>query len=143
MSKRKNDSNGGRPTILTPERHKVICDAIADGATREVAAAAAGVGESTLYQWLKKGRDGLEPYVEFAEAIEKADAEGELSNIRTIKSASASTWQAAAWLLERKHPERWGRRDRMDVTQMNLTPDDAPDEDAKASLVEEYFRVRG
>lgn len=108
--------------MLTPQRSEVICEAISDGATREVAASAAGVGESTLYQWLKKGRDGVEPYVEFAEAIEKADAEGELSNIRTIKTASTSTWQAAAWLLERKHPERWGRRDRMEVTGKDGAP---------------------
>ena len=25
------------------------------------------------------------------------------------------TWQAAAWYLERKHPDRWGRRERVDL----------------------------
>ena len=49
------------------------------------------------------------------EAIKKAEAESELSNIEIIKNAAPTNWQAAAWYLERKHWERWGRKDKQQV----------------------------
>lgn len=44
-----------------------------------------------------------------AERIETARAEGEVRGIATIARAATENWQAAAWLLERQYPERWGR----------------------------------
>ena len=32
------------------------------------------------------------------------------------KAAGEGNWQAAAWWLERRFPERWGRRERVDAT---------------------------
>jgi len=46
---------------------------------------------------------------ELVERLEVARAEGEARGIATIAQAARSTWQAAAWLLERQYPERWGR----------------------------------
>ena len=46
----------------------------------------------------------------YLEQIQKA-AEGD------PKNQFKPTWQAAAWYLERKHPDRWGRRERVDVNQ--------------------------
>ena len=33
------------------------------------------------------------------------------SSVMVIKKAALTSWFAAAWLLERKWPERWGRRE--------------------------------
>lgn len=41
--------------------------------------------------------------------IGRARAEGEARGIATIANAAGENWQAAAWLLERQYPERWGR----------------------------------
>ncbi len=35
------------------------------------------------------------------------------------KAAGEGNWQAAAWRLERRFPERWGRKDRVDATVRN------------------------
>jgi transposase len=50
-------------------------------------------------------------YMDFADAVEKAVHESEVSDIATIKRASEKNWQAAAWRLERKFPKKWGRHD--------------------------------
>jgi hypothetical protein len=60
-----------------------------------------------------KGKKKEQPYVEFSNAVEKAMAEAEVAGVNAIVVAAARHWQAAAWMLERKHPERWGRRPAM------------------------------
>lgn len=108
----------GRKTILTKDLIERICKSIREGNYKNVACQAVGIGESTFYSWLAKGeanKAGL--YVEFVEAIKKAEAEAEQAHVGVIKDAANSgTWQASAWYLERKHPERWAKRDNLDIT---------------------------
>ena len=100
----------GRPTKLTPEVQKTICDLIANGNTRECAAGCAGVGASTLWQWMRDN-------AEFAEAIEKADAQAEARMVLVIeKAAVAGTWQAAARWLEARRAREWQRHERHEIT---------------------------
>lgn len=116
----------GRPTKLTRERADKITKAISGGSYQVVAAAAAGVSESAFYEWVKRGKDAPRdedtgeplnpddaPFVEFAEAVKVAEAEAEMRNVLLIQQAGTTTWQAAAWYLERKHSDRWGRVDRV------------------------------
>jgi len=32
-------------------------------------------------------------------------------HLKNIETASTKSWFASAWFLERKHPERWGKRE--------------------------------
>jgi len=48
-----------RPTKFTPEIRKKVTDALSAGNTRRAAAAYAHIGESTLEEWVTRGRDGL------------------------------------------------------------------------------------
>lgn len=106
----------GRPTKLNKATFKAIVDAIAsNGVSREVAAACASVGVGTLYNWLRWGREAKEGlYHEFFVAVKKAEAEAEHLAVKTIRTASRRQWQAAAWWLERKFPDRWGKKDRQE-----------------------------
>src|SRR4051794_23946527 len=100
-----------RPTKLTPERQDRITRAIREGAYAEVATRAAGVAPSTYYDWLRRGREGEEPYSVFLEAVEQADAEAEVAAVGVINAAAASgDWRAAKALLERRFNRRWGAR---------------------------------
>jgi transposase len=101
----------GRPTKLTPDLQRQVCDALRRGAYVETAAAMAGVSKVTLYGWLKLGaREEEGPHVEFLNAVEKAQAEAEMRDLdRVDAAAEGGTWQAAAWRLERRSAERWGR----------------------------------
>jgi transposase len=97
---------------LTPAVLKLIVDAIGAGNYIETAAAYAGISKNTLYEWLKRGRRAKKAdiYTEFVEAVEKAMADAEVRDVAQIAQASSIYWQASAWRLERKYPDRWGRK---------------------------------
>ncbi len=45
----------------------------------------------------------------FSVAIKKAEAECKVARIQTILKASDKSWQAAAWWLERRYGDEYGR----------------------------------
>lgn len=63
--------------------------------------------------------------VVFAHLLEKATAEAEVRAVTQIQTAarSANHWQAAMTFLERRHPDRWRRKDQV---QMEGVPGGAP-----------------
>ena len=106
----------GRPDDLTPEIHEKIVNLVRAGNYVETAAACVGIVKSTFYEWLKKGaRKEEEKYIDFSNAIYKAQAESEARDVLTVSKATDKHWQAAAWRLERKFYEKWGRKDKMEV----------------------------
>lgn len=60
------------------------------------------------------------PYAVFLYQIEKAQAAAEIRNLTIIQRAAGDgetgSWQAAAWILERKFPDRFGRRERINLS---------------------------
>lgn len=112
----------GRTPKLSEAVTLTVCQYLRDGAYLETAAAAAGIGKTTLFTWLRKASDddaaGLEdtPHQEFRVSVEEAIAEAELDDLREIsKAAKKGSWQACAWRLERRHPKRWGTAKRVVV----------------------------
>ncbi len=99
----------GRKPALTPEVHEKIVAVVKGGSLIETAAAVAGVSRSAVYRWLERGRDGEEPYAAFEQAVAQAKAEGESRNVMLIARAGAKDWRAAAWLLARQNPEKYGQ----------------------------------
>lgn len=122
----------GRPSKLTEELSKSICNAIIVGNYVETAAALFDISKVTLYKWLKRGnrqKSGI--YRDFVNAVQRAMAQAEARDLQVIDRVAAGTrektgpdgqpqlvkvepnWKAAAWRLERKHSERWGRREQV------------------------------
>jgi transposase len=102
----------GRPSKFAPPVCQKIVDVIRAGNFVQTAAEYAGVDRSTVYDWVRRGeRERQGPYREFAEQVRKALADAEVRDLAIIsKAAGEGQWQAAAWRLERKFPERYGRR---------------------------------
>ena len=74
MAKHKNP--GGRTPKLTPEVQKAIVEAVATLTPRRFAADRAGIAESTLRNWLARGRKEKKgEYVAFLAAVKKAEAD--------------------------------------------------------------------
>jgi transposase-like protein len=127
-----------RQTKLTPEVQDRIVAALRAGNYQETAAVYGGISAPTFYRWMEQGADSEseEIYQEFREAVEKAKADAEVRDVALIdKAAHNGSWQAAAWKLERKFPNKWGRVNRTEIS----GPDGAPvkvDIDAKASLLQ-------
>jgi transposase len=114
----------GRPPKLqlTPEVQARIVQAVSAGSYLDTAASYAGVARSTMYRWLNRGRrDKKGVYAEFAKAVHKAMADAEIRDITQIAKATEASWQASAWRLERKFPDRWGRRDPRGYTSEQFT----------------------
>jgi transposase len=120
-------------TKLTPELQEKILLHLRVGAYVETAAACVGIHKDTFYEWMKKGARGIAPYAAFAAAVNKAVAESESRDLATILKASTQNWTAAAWRLERRFPEKYGRNDRIKV--------DAKIEHDGASLVAKLARL--
>jgi hypothetical protein len=93
----------GRPTKYTEQTVSKLLEALKGGNTRRASCAAAGIDQTTLANWLKE-------YSDFSYAVEKAEGEAELRNLAVIQDATRTTWQAAAWWLERKHKQEWSSR---------------------------------
>ena len=104
-----------RRTSLTPAVSKALCDAMRTGLCLSHAAALVGVSPATVREWIRRGegtddRPEAEPYATFATATGKARAEGDVAMVAVINSAAEDgQWRAAAWLLERRNPQQWGR----------------------------------
>lgn len=95
---------------LTPEIQREICQVIAAGNYIKVAAEYVGLPPQRIFDWMKKGENAKSGrYREFYDAVKKAQKQAEIRNVAIIQEAAQKQWQAAAWYLERKHPERWGR----------------------------------
>lgn len=112
---------------FTPEARQAICDVVRAGNYIETAAAFAGIHKDTLYEWLKRGRgDILEEretdHAQFVHDLEQALAQGEVRDLAIIGKAAEKVWQAAAWRLERRMPDKYGKRQRID----HSTPDGKP-----------------
>ena len=108
----------GRPTKLTPERQAKIVELVAKGNYLITACQATGIDKSTYLRWLargeKEGENSGGLYFNFCLAIKKAesDAEIELASMIRETALEKREWLPGMTFLERRHPERWGRKDR-------------------------------
>lgn len=91
-----------RPSKLTAERLDRVLAGLRVGATLARACAAAGISDDTLRRWRSRRPD-------VRTAVERAEAEQALHCLQMIAAAAPKDWRAAAWLLERRFPEHYGR----------------------------------
>jgi len=113
----------GRPCKLTPKVSADLCAALQAGATLRIAADFAGIGERTLFAWLASTKP---EFMQLQQDVKAATARGDVGALAVIqKAAKGGNWQAAAWLLERRHPGEYGRRQALTVAR-------APEVDVQA-----------
>lgn len=94
-----------------------VINCIKVGAFVETAAIAAGISKRTYYNWLRRSKDpnASEPLKAWGKEIRKAFSQSEVFCLTVISSAAKSNvWQAAAWLLERRIPERYARKEKLE-----------------------------
>lgn len=131
-----------RPTKLNEERHKRLCDLVRAGNWLESAAAMAGVSSAVVRDWCRRGEREAEKgmdtiYTRFAADFELARAASEGHLVMRIVQAASKDWKAAAWLLSRKNPGRFG--DKVTNRNENVTVP-ATDEVASALASSEALR---
>jgi hypothetical protein len=80
----------------------MLLKAIAKGIPLKAACKLAGLGFTAFSDWRDKDAG-------FAQRVELAEAVAIERNLALIQKAAAKNWKAAAWLLERRHPEMFAR----------------------------------
>lgn len=85
----------------------------------------AGLGMRQFKRWMAYGKAGKSPYyAQFRKDVLAAKAFAEHNNVDCVQKAAAHTWQAAAWLLERRNTARWGRKDKSELVVTSAKPKD-------------------
>lgn len=115
------------PKRFTADLALKVIQYVSHGCYMETAAAAAGICKVTLYKWMSLGekRDdpkSTEELRAWKVELDKAIATAEDRAVAGIQKAGAQSWQAYAWYLERRHPDRWRQRN----TVIAENPDGSP-----------------
>ncbi len=114
------------PIFFTDKETKdLFLRAIELGMSNIKACEYASISEAVFYKWMKKGEDDLacgktskqSKYVAFIEDVKKARAKFQMRHLARITQASDNgSWQASAWLLERRCPDEYGQRADVNIT---------------------------
>ena len=122
----------GRPSVLGDEaKIAKLLTLLRAGNYRVTACRAAGLHPITLTRLME--RDAA-----FCAAVEKAESEAECELIENTAKAGRSPqfWAANMTLLERKHPERWGRRQEDSQTPKVIVQIGVKDSDVQVQIGE-------
>lgn len=103
---------GGNPGKSDPERMKKILDGIKVGLSYEGACGLARVHYTTFLRWKRWGEENTsEKFRKFYEELNYAEAVAEAEQLKRIKADPDTKY--ACWILERRHPDRWGKKEQV------------------------------
>ncbi len=111
-----NDFTGGDAHGTPKLTQELVDRAIAlkrDGLSNGDIICALGIHESTFYRWIGDPKNKLQR--ELSEGLKQEEAAFKQTMLTTIRAAALARnqyWTAAAWLLERKYPDEYGKADR-------------------------------
>ena len=97
-------STTGRPRALDEFKQREICALISAGCSFREAARYVRCDRTTIQREARRN-----PH--FRRQLDEAAVAAELCPLKAMQQAVGSHWRAAAWMLERTRPERYGRRD--------------------------------
>lgn len=122
-------STMGRPSQLSDPIREAILTHIRNGNYAKDACAACGIQYTTYKGWVNQGNKDIAvkkntAFASFVIQIKEAEAQSLTGLIQTIRNASERQWQAAAWLAERRHPEKWADN-RAEMRRLTRTLEDA------------------
>ena len=104
----------GRPSKLTPELTKKLTTQIKEGNYFEASCAYCGIDYSTFRKWMVKGEKASSGvYFDFFHAVKMAEAEAELRIVAEWQKAIPHDWRSAEKFLEKRYPDRWGRKEQI------------------------------
>ena len=106
---------------MTDDLIRNYCNAVSLGLTTRASCDYAGISQQAYYSYVKKAEEDIAKgkktkYVEFYDAVKKAEASFRVFHMSKIRDAAESgSWQASAWSLERRFPEEYGKHVQVDA----------------------------
>lgn len=135
------ERKAGRPTRLTPDLEKEILQKVELGVPMRTAAMAAGVPGGTFESWQRQGREGRQPFARFLMGLTRARARAEISlHVRALGGGPGSA--AAMWTLERRFPDDYGQRSKLELSGDPARPVAGDIRDALKAMPVEELRAR-
>jgi hypothetical protein len=92
----------GRPRVLDETRCNEICDLVAAGHSVATAARLVGCDVRTIRRHACRDES-------FGRRLRTAEVSARNDPLKMMRRAAHGSWRAAAWLLERTDPERYGK----------------------------------
>lgn len=124
----------GRRSKLTEELTKTICENIELGMSYNLSCQAAGITFKTFRNWMRAGEaEEDKKHIDFYSAVQAAEAQcAKNCLVRIQDSAEQGNVNYDIWLLERRYPADYGKKDmhnimaKAEVTNVNcdITDDD-------------------
>lgn len=122
----------GRPYALDEIKRREICALVSAGCGIARAADYVGCNPSTIRREALRNAD-------FHDRLRKAELSAELEPLHLLRKKANTHWRAAAWLLERTNPQRFGKQDVQRLNQdqvaelleqfVDMLVEEIPDED--------------
>src|SRR6516225_3919571 len=108
IAKNDNRPAGRKPDpreVLDVKKRTKICGLLSLGYSRNMAAEYVGCDPSTISRTAKRDEA-------FRSQLADAESETSIDALRLIRHTGSQEryWRAAAWVLERRHPDEYGRR---------------------------------
>jgi hypothetical protein len=121
---------------MTPDQIEAILRAVRLGLNPDRAAQASGITPSTLRAHRRR-------HPEFATAIKEAESMAEQGFLARIIKHTDKQWTAAAWILERRWPERWAKRepDRVEAAKVKASAMPGPTPPPPADLAADMQKL--
>jgi hypothetical protein len=125
-----------RPSKITEQHIIAVEEGLGLGLTHDLVSGHLGIHRATFYAWMSRGeKEEGTIHSRFYDAAKRGESSGALAALRSVQEASnGGTWQAGAWLLERRHGYR---RDAPPVVEQ------APEEPAVDATTEEGRQAWG
>lgn len=147
-----NPKGAGKKPKIDQTKINKICDYIKQGNYRKTAAKLVRINETTFIRWMNTGEKILEedmnnsnnmepskkalnnPYVKLYLQVEEAEAFAEAFAVQNIRQESSKgNWTASAWYLERKFPERWANKHKLEERKLKIMEERLELEKAQAA----------
>lgn len=126
----------GPPSLLNDSLIDAVVERLREGHTMRHACNAVGILEGVFRKWLAKGRRQWEdylgylergdevpdnllhprlPYMRLCVEVERASSEPAQRWLADLRRKGGKDWKSDAFLLERRFPDDWGRKERRDM----------------------------
>lgn len=132
----------GRPTDCTPDVQHRILTALRSGLSMMAAATVGGIHDSTLHEWVRRGKAGEQPFADFAQQVQMARQSGLLPLENAVLKGGLKNPKVALAILRARNPKEWGGVQKHEVsgpdggpvTVVGIDPRTLTDEQLKTTL---------
>ena len=112
-----------------------ICKYLEQGMSQKDSCDLASIHVDTFHEWMKKPA--------FSEAIKKAELKCKQRNIGLIQRAAITTWQAAAWWLERRCSDEFALKTKLEHSGKIGSDETAEERAARRKDVQDFLASVG